>query len=91
MLDAKPCAVCGETKPIAGFYADRSRKDGRDRMCMACRKADGPKRAAQRATLAAKLKKSARDRARYRRDPVYRAKCQAKARAQRQAAITPKG
>ncbi|MFG2067742.1 hypothetical protein ACGFKZ_12895 [Micromonospora tulbaghiae] len=35
----KKCRACGETKPVAAFGRDRSRKDGREPRCKACRSA----------------------------------------------------
>ncbi len=37
--DHKACCECGETKPTAAFYRDRSRADGLRRMCRGCDRA----------------------------------------------------
>lgn len=35
----KKCSRCKELKPLSNFYNDVSRKDGKDHMCIGCRKA----------------------------------------------------
>lgn len=36
MAEAKRCAVCGQSKPLSEFHANRSRPDGRQSRCKQC-------------------------------------------------------
>lgn len=35
-MQTKTCTTCGDTKPIADFYADKSKSDGRRTQCKSC-------------------------------------------------------
>lgn len=54
----KICTMCGESKPLGGFYRDKTKKDGRRSLCQVChRKKGGPRTPEQMAAKRAEIEK----------------------------------
>lgn len=69
MASMKQCKKCGETKPLTGFYAHPSMKDGLDSKCKECAKR------MSRENRAANIERCREyDRARFQNDPKVRAR-----------------